>query len=514
MTSRTALISVSDKTDVVALARELHQLGFSIISTGGTAALLRQEGIPVTPVSDVTGFPEIMDGRVKTLHPNIHGGLLGIPTNPAHAEQMQKHGINKIDIAVINLYPFEKTVADSNSTHDDIIENIDIGGPAMIRAAAKNYANTLVVVNPEQYSTVLTQIRESIHTHAEIPLDVREKLAMEAFSHTARYDAMISSYLSTKTGTLFPSETAIPLKQDLHLRYGENPQQQAMLYGRFTQSFQSVHGKELSYNNVLDVDAAAKLCLEFTEPTVCIIKHNNPCGVGSGTGLIDAWEKAFATDTVSPFGGIICVNTEVDEEFASHIHPIFTEVIIAPSFSDGALAILRKKKDRRLVITTVFSKTPEAGLDIRTVTNGFLIQQANARLLNSNELRVVTKRQPTSNEHQAMMFAWKIAKHVKSNAIVYAQADRSLGIGAGQMSRVDSARIAALKASDARLSLQGCAVASDAFFPFADGLLQAAQAGATCIIQPGGSVRDDEVIQAANDHGLAMMFTGMRHFKH
>lgn len=514
-----ALISVSDKTGIVEFATQLHSLGVTILSTGGTATTLVNAGIPVTKVADVTGFPEILDGRVKTLHPKIHGGLLGVPSLAQHVAQMAEHGIEKIDLAVINLYPFEQTLARAGATDAEIIENIDIGGPAMVRAAAKNFEHTCVVVNPSRYAEIIglltaTDTSKPITSAAEVPMATKRALALEAFSHTAQYDARISGYFANTTNTMFPIETAAPMRLDIPLRYGENPHQQAALYGRFTKIFTTLHGKELSYNNILDIDASAKLCSEFTQPTVCIFKHTNPCGVAQGSTLVDAWDAAFATDTVSPFGGIVCVNREVTLEFAEHIHSIFTEVIIAPSFTADALERLTKKKDRRLVTINTELFTSAQAMDMRSVTGGLLLQQADVLLTAPGGLNVVTERKPTQPELDAMEFAWKVAKHVKSNAIVYALADRTLAIGAGQMSRVDSARIAVQKARDAGLSLDGCAVASDAFFPFADGLLQAAEAGATCVIQPGGSVRDAEVIQAANENNLAMVFTGMRHFRH
>jgi phosphoribosylaminoimidazolecarboxamide formyltransferase/IMP cyclohydrolase len=506
------LLSVSDKTGIVDFALSLHKLGATLVSTGGTAHAISSAGIPVTSVSDITGFPEIMDGRVKTLHPKIHGGLLARMDVPEHVEQMQKHGIEKIDLVVINLYPFEQTLARPDSTHEDIVENIDIGGPAMVRASAKNYEHTTIVVNPSRYPAII----EHLTAHGSVPRDLREELAMEAFSHTAYYDARISEYFAAKRGAGFLQETAIPLRMDQSLRYGENPHQRAMLYGSFTSNFKQLHGKELSYNNILDVDAASGLCAEFSEPTVVIVKHNNPCGVGSADNLTDAYRKAFATDTVSPFGGIIAVNRPIDIDFAQEIHSLFAEVLIAPSFSQEALELLQKKKDRRLVlarsIVPVLEKS--ASLSFRSVAGGFLVQEEDSILYNDADLRIVTQRTPTDDERKAMLYAWKIAKHVKSNAIVYAASDRSLAIGAGQMSRIDSARIAVRKAQDAGINLTGCAVASDAFFPFADGLLQAAEAGAVCVIQPGGSIRDEEVIAAANDKGLAMMFTGTRHFRH
>ena len=505
-----ALISVSDKTGIVDFARSLSNLGIDIISTGGTAKTLSEAGITVTTVSDITGFPEIMDGRVKTLHPKIHGGLLDVLDNPEHVSQMEQHGIRSIDLLVVNLYPFEATLNSKGATHDDIIENIDIGGPAMVRAAAKNFHHTCVVVNPERYASVLDYIKSG----NGFPTEFKIELAREAFAHTAQYDSRVTGFFASLTGAGFVQESAIPLRIDQQLRYGENPHQSAALYGTFTSIFKQLHGKELSYNNILDIDAAAKLTLEFDAPTVSIIKHNNPCGVGSGNDLLDAWHKAFATDSVSPFGGIISVNKQVEIDFAQILHPIFTEVIVAPSFSDESLELLRKKKDRRLIVVNQEALRREIGMEVRSVAGGFLIQESDAMLFDESSLKTVTERAPTDDEYAAMMFAWKVAKHVKSNAIVYALHDRTLGIGAGQMSRIDSARIAVSKANDVGLNLQGCAVASDAFFPFADGLIQAAEAGATCVIQPGGSVRDEEVIAAANEKGLAMMFTGMRHFRH
>lgn len=506
---KTALLSVSDKSGISELAQHLHILGYKILSTGGTAKAISEAGVPVVSVSAVTGFPEIMDGRVKTLHPNVHGGLLAVMDNPSHVKALSEHGIEKIDVLVVNLYPFEATVANVDATHAEVIENIDIGGPAMVRAAAKNYLHTVVIVNPSRYASLMEML-----TAGEVSVATRQNLALEAFAHTAQYDARITQYLSTFTQATDVRESAIPLRVEQLLRYGENPHQTATLYGEFKTIFQQLHGKELSFNNIIDIDAAAKICAEFQEPCVVIVKHTNPCGVGVAGTITDAWHKAFATDTVSPFGGIVAVNREIDLEFAQTIHAIFTEVVIAPSFSADALDLLQKKKDRRLMICDAQKLSLVSNSDVRSVSGGFLVQSADSDLLNTDALKVVTERQPTDEEHAAMMFAWTIAKHVKSNAIVYTAADRTLAIGAGQMSRVDSARIAVRKAADANLSLTGCAVASDAFFPFADGLLQAAEAGATCVIQPGGSIRDEEVIAAANEKGLTMMFTGMRHFKH
>ncbi|MBK9250273.1 MAG: bifunctional phosphoribosylaminoimidazolecarboxamide formyltransferase/IMP cyclohydrolase [Ignavibacteria bacterium] len=505
-----ALISVSDKTDIVDFAQKLHELGIEILSTGGTASLLREHGITVQSVSDYTGFPEIMDGRVKTLQPKIHGGLLGVLDNTSHQQQMSEHGIKSIDLLIVNLYPFEKTLTNPTSTHDDIVENIDIGGPAMVRAAAKNYKWTAVVVNPDRYPSIL----DSLTADKTISESLRRELAGEAFAHTGYYDSLIAGYFRSQTGLMFPGELSIPVRKSQSLRYGENPHQQAVLYGNFTSIFRQVHGKELSYNNIIDIDAAAKLSLEFTEPTVVIIKHTNPCGVGSGTTLSDAYAKAFATDTVSPFGGIIAVNRTIDLEFAQTVHSLFAEVLIAPDFTDEALDLLRKKRDRRLMTVDYAALRKAMQRQVKSVAGGLLVQTDDTELLDESALKTVTKREPTEDERAALMFAWRVAKHVKSNAIIYAAKDRTLAIGAGQMSRVDSARIAVKKAHDAGIDLTGSAVASDAFFPFADGLLQAVEAGATAVIQPGGSVRDAEVIAAADENSIAMMMTGMRHFRH
>lgn len=508
---KTALISVSDKTGIVDLAKSLHALGIQLISTGGTASLLMDAGLPVTKVKDITGFPEIMDGRVKTLHPKIHGGLLARLNNTKHVEAMQEHGINSIDLVIVNLYPFEKTISQKDIDAETCIENIDIGGPAMVRASAKNYEWTAIVVNPKNYQSLLEQLQQN----GCLTLPFRMQLAGEAFAHTAYYDAMISRWFAKQQGIDFPDMLNLSFAKDQSLRYGENPHQHAALYGSFSSMFTQLHGKELSYNNIMDIDAASRIALEFNEPVTVIVKHNNPCGVGIGETLSDAYHKAFATDTVSPFGGILAFNREIDLATAETIHALFAEVLIAPSFSDEALALLTKKKDRRL-LTCDYDALQQAitGTHIRSVAGGLLIQDEDAQLLNQDAVQIVTERKPTEQETQAMHFAWRIAKHVKSNAIVYASSDRTLAIGAGQMSRLDSARIAVKKAQDAGIDLKGCAVASDAFFPFADGMLQAVEAGATAVIQPGGSVRDAEVISAANEHHVTMMLTGMRHFRH
>jgi phosphoribosylaminoimidazolecarboxamide formyltransferase / IMP cyclohydrolase len=509
---RRALISVSDKRDIVAFARALRELDVELISTGGTHAALTQAGITAVSVSEVTGFPEILDGRVKTLHPKIHGGLLAIADNPLHTGQLQEHHIDAIDLLVVNLYPFEQTVARDGVTLADAVEQIDIGGPAMIRAAAKNYRHKAVVVNPARYPAILEELRAGGGVIAE---DTCFVLAREVFRHTAAYDGAIASYLerSIGKGGRLPEVLTISLRKELELRYGENPHQQGALYGSFGSLFSRLHGKELSYNNIVDIAAAALLVSDFDEPTAAIIKHTNPCGVGSGPMLLEAYERALATDGTSAFGGIIAVNRPLDLAAAARMNEIFSEVIVAPAFADGVLTLLRKKKDRRIIQLTADLRTLQ-GPDIRSVPGGMLVQDADRQQPDPSSFRVVTRRAPTTEEWQAMLYAWRVARHVKSNAIVYATADRTVGIGAGQMSRVDSAKLAAAKAAAAGLSVRGTAVASDAFFPFVDGLLEAVHAGSTAVIQPGGSIRDEEVIRAADENNLAMVFTGTRHFKH
>jgi len=514
-----ALISVSDKTGMVDFAKELRALGVEIVSTGGTARSLKDAGIPVVEISEFTGFPEMLDGRVKTLHPKVHGGLLYLRGNAEHEAQAAKHGIKPIDLVVVNLYPFEKTVAIPNVSLHDAIEKIDIGGPSMLRSAAKNHASVTVVVDPADYAAVLNDIKEHGGDTCEM---FRWKLAVKAFETTSRYDAAIAHHLHAERmkakgeiAAPLPETLQITVKKAQDLRYGENPHQQAALYGDFFEHFQQLHGKELSYNNILDLTAAAELAAEFEEPTVAIIKHTNPCGVGSAPTLLEAWHLAYATDKQAPFGGIIIVNRPLDAALAQVIAEIFSEVIVAPAFEHGALAILQKKKNLRL-IRSARPATP--GLVIRSVTGGLLAQERDARLVSAEDMKVVTKRHPSQEERHAILFAWRAAKHVKSNAIVFARADghgsRTLGIGAGQMSRVDSTKIAVWKAREAGLDLRSSSVASDAFFPFPDGVIAAAEAGATAVIQPGGSVRDAEVIAAADDRHVAMVFTGIRHFRH
>jgi len=509
-----ALISVSDKTGIAGFAKALESFGVEIISTGGTLSALNKAGVKAKSITTVTEFPEIMDGRVKTLHPKIHGGLLAVADNPQHVGEMQEHGIEAIDLLVVNLYPFEQTVARNGISLDDAVEQIDIGGPAMLRAAAKNFGSKTVVTNPGTYEKIINEMRA--HDGA-ITQATRFTLAKETFRHTSRYDAAIFTYLSSvkerRHPTTIPDVFFATYPKATGLRYGENPHQSAALYGTFGEIFKQVHGKELSYNNIMDIQAAVELLEEFDEPTVVIIKHTNPCGVGSAATLKEAYAKALATDPKSAFGGIVAMNRTPDHDTAKAIDGIFTEVIIAPEYSPSTLDLLTKKKDRRLIVQTRRLKN-ELGLAVRSVAGGVLVQTPDDVTLGEKEPVVVTKRAPSAAERSALNFAWKVAKHVKSNAIVYTTADRTIGIGAGQMSRFDSSRIAVLKAGDAGLNLKGTAVASDAFFPFADGLLEAVKAGATAVIQPGGSMRDEEVIRAADENNIAMLFTGIRHFRH
>jgi phosphoribosylaminoimidazolecarboxamide formyltransferase / IMP cyclohydrolase len=514
--AKLALLSVSDKQGLVEFARALvNQHGYKLLSTGGTAKLLAQQGLPVTEVSQHTGFPEIMEGRVKTLHPKIHGGLLCRRDKAEHLAEAQKNGIELIDLVVVNLYPFEQTVAKRDVHFEEAIENIDIGGPSMLRSAAKNHESVTVVCDPADYQPVLAAFAEPAKLR-----DLRRRLALKVFQRTARYDAAIARYLETQVAEPdvdaiggFPPVLTFSWPKAQALRYGENPHQKAALYGTWHEHFEQLQGKELSYNNILDITAATYLIGEFERPTVAILKHTNPCGVASSESLIDAWEKAYATDKQAPFGGIIVVNQTLDGALAKAIAEIFTEVIIAPRFGEEAMAILSKKKNLRLMIAKG-GIGADALQEIRSVVGGVLVQDRDRTLGNVSEFKVVTKRQPTKDEWNALMFGWKIGKHVKSNSIVYARGEQTLGVGAGQMARVDSSRIAVWKAKEAGLDLKGSIVASEALFPFADGLLAAADAGATAAIQPGGAIRDAEVIAAADARGMAMVFTGSRHFKH
>src|SRR6266436_6467188 len=509
MKIKRALLSVSDKTGIAEFARRLNEMGVEIVSSGGTAALLKSESIPVVEIEKFTGFPEILGGRVKTLHPKVHGGLLHIRTDPVHQEQLAKNGIQSIDLVAVNLYPFEQTIRKPDIKLEDAIEQIDIGGPSMLRSAAKNYRFVTTISDPEDYETVWQELQSH---GGETTLALREQLAIKVFLLTARYDSSIATYLNREQATSGSYAVSLPL--ETRLRYGENPHQSASLYGRFGDFFQKLHGKELSFNNIIDIDAAAGLIREFVEPTVAILKHTNPCGVGSDQDLREAWLKAFATDKQAPFGGIIACNRPLTEALARAISEIFSEVIIAPEFEPEARALLQKKKNLRLIKMSDWFESTRSEPGVRSVIGGMLVQEKDWGELQDPERRVVSQRPPTADEMKAMLFGWKIVRHVKSNAIVYAAKDRTLGIGAGQMARVDSSRIAIWKAGEAGLSLKGSAVASDAFFPFADGLIAAAEAGATAVIQPGGSVRDNEVIQTANDRQMTMVFTGIRHFRH
>ncbi len=503
-----ALLSVSDKQGIDVFARGLQALGFELYSTGNTARVLADAGTTVSSVSKLTNFPEILDGRVKTLHPAVHGGILARRDIPAHQDALREHGIGPIDLVVVNLYPFRQTIARPDVTLADAIEQIDIGGPAMIRAAAKNHADVLVIVDPTDYSRVLEALQSGTAS-----ADLRRTLAAKAFAHTASYDSAIAAYLSD---TSFPQTLPMAFEQAQTLRYGENPHQAGALYGSFGSFFAHLHGKELSYINILDIAAAQELIEEFPveeAAVVAILKHTNPCGVGAGATLSEAWERAFATDREAPFGGVIVANRPIDLAFAEAIDEIFSEIVIAPGFAEDARERLQKKKNRRL-IRSLQRVSGERAMLVHSVPGGVLVQEADRAPLADEPLEVVTERQPTDAEWAALRFAWRVVKHVKSNAIVYAGSDRTLGIGAGQMSRVDSSRIASIKAGNASLSLEGAALASDAFFPFPDGVEVAAQAGATAVIQPGGSVRDADVIAAANRLGMTMVFTGRRHFRH
>ena len=508
-----ALLSVSDKSGLTQFAQELHDLGVELLSTGGTAKAIRDAGIPVIDVSEYTGAPELFDGRVKTLHPKVHGGLLHRRDDDKHLKQAKDNEIPAIDLIVVNLYPFEETIAKPGVTLEDAIENIDIGGPSMLRSAAKNHSHVTVVVDPADYEVVIREMKDN---HGETTQGTREHLAVKVFLRTSEYDAAITNYLGqcrTGTGTNF--SLSLPLAQEL--RYGDNPHQKCSLYGNFDDCFSQLQGKGLSYTNILDIEAAADIILDFVRPTVAILKHTNPCGIGQDdTDLREAWQRAFETDRQAPFGGVIVANRPLTVELARIIYEIFTDVIIAPEFEADARALLQKKKNLRLIKMNDAYLTEKKSAVIRSCPGGLMVMDRDhtAQGLEKLEEKVVTKRPPSEEEMRAMRFAWRIVKHVKSNAIVYAKSDRTLGIGAGQMSRVDSSRIAVWKAKEAGLDLKGSVVASDAMFPFADGLQSAIDAGATACIQPGGSIRDEEVIAAADAADMAMIFTGHRHFRH
>ncbi len=526
VTIRRALLSVSDKTGLVELGQALAARGVDLVSTGGTAKALRDAGLTVRDISDLTGFPEMMDGRVKTLHPKVHGGLLAVRDNPEHAAAMAEHEIGAIDLVVVNLYPFEATVA-KGADRDEIIENIDIGGPSMVRSAAKNHAYVTILTNPADYAGLLAELAE---TDGATRLPFRKLMAARAYAATAAYDSMISQWFAfADQQEQFPEMLAVTGTRRETLRYGENPHQQAALYIpngphiRGIAQGQQVQGKELSYNNYNDADAAFELAAEFRgqAPAVVIVKHANPCGVAQASTLLEAWQGALACDDVSAFGGIVATNVPLDGPTAEAICEIFTEVVVAPGADDAARAAFAKKKNLRLLLTGDLPDPRRGGLNVKPITGGLLVQSRDNGAITLDDLKIVTKRAPTEQELKDCFFAWTVARHVKSNAIVYAKDGVTAGIGAGQMNRRDSSRIAAMKAAEAAEKFGwasartvGSAVASDAFFPFADGLLAAAEAGATAVIQPGGSIRDDEVIAAADAAGLAMVFTGMRHFRH
>jgi phosphoribosylaminoimidazolecarboxamide formyltransferase/IMP cyclohydrolase len=518
---RRALLSVSDKAGLADFGRRLHALDVELLSTGGTARALREAGVPVTDVASVTGFPEILDGRVKSLHPAIHGGILARRTDPDDLGQLEEHGIAPIDLVAVNLYPFREATA-GGATDAVAAENVDIGGPGMLRAAAKNFAFVAAVVDPADYDAVADELEAHGGT---LSMTTRRRLAAKGFAHTADYDAAIATFfagvppdLDAEAGEAeaMPTRFAVDLPKADDLRYGENPHQRAALYGDASGIYEVLHGKALSFNNLIDLTAALDLVREFAggPPTVAILKHTNPCGVGQAEALEAAYHKAFATDRQSPFGGIVVVNRPLDQATAEAIDAVFTEIIIAPDFEDGVLDFLQQKKNRRLIRADLGASSAEA--NVRTVAGGLLVQDPDAPL--AADVRdgwtVPTERRPTEREWADLDFAWRVCKHVKSNAIVYARDGATLGIGAGQMSRIDASEIAVAKGAKSELDFEGCVVASDAFFPFADGLEAAAEAGATAAVQPGGSVRDDEVIAAADARGVAMAFTGRRHFRH
>jgi len=513
-----ALISVSDKTGVVEFAKALRELGFSILSTGGTAKLLQGAALPVTEVADYTGFPEMLDGRVKTLHPKVHGGILARRDSPEHMSAIERAGIGTIDLVVVNLYPFAQTVAKPQCTLDEAIENIDIGGPTMVRAAAKNYAHVAVVTDPVDYGNLLHELRNTGTTS----LETRFALARKAFSHTAAYDGAISNYLTARDASGnklgFPDQINFSHLKVQELRYGENPHQQAAFYRDLQpvagslSTYRQLQGKELSYNNLADADAAWECVKTFDQTACAIVKHANPCGVAVASSAAQAYQRAFATDPTSAFGGIIAFNREVDEPCAQAVTQQFLEVLVAPAFSTGAQKMLAGKANVRVLEIPLHR---DANIwDTKRLGGGLLVQTPDAKNVTAQELKLVTRARPTSAQMEDLLFAWRVAKFVKSNAIVFCKDGRTVGVGAGQMSRVDSARIAAIKAENAGLTLANSVVASDAFFPFRDGVDVVAKAGAAAIIQPGGSMRDEEVIGAANEYGIAMVFTGVRHFRH
>ncbi|MDD2309411.1 MAG: bifunctional phosphoribosylaminoimidazolecarboxamide formyltransferase/IMP cyclohydrolase [Desulfuromonadaceae bacterium] len=512
-----ALISVSDKNGIIEFSQQLAGYGVEILSTGGTAKLLREAGLTVKDVSEFTGFPEMLDGRVKTLHPKVHGGLLGMRSNPEHVAKMKEHGIENIDMVVVNLYPFEAAIAKEGCRLEDAIENIDIGGPTMLRSAAKNYPDVTVLVDSADYALVLEEMKSSA---GAVSATTNFALAVKVFQHTAAYDGAISNYLGSRLTSEvqeFPPTFTLQVKKAQDLRYGENPHQTAAFYveGHISEPCVSnavqLQGKELSFNNIIDLDAAIETVKEFEQSAAVIIKHTNPCGVALADSPLTAYLKARECDPVSAFGGIVGFNRTVDAETAKELTSTFLEAVIAPGYSDEALAIFTAKKNVRVMQVPLLDSYVAEGFDLKRVTGGLLLQGRDLGMINALDCRVVTERTPTASEYEALDFAWRVCKHVKSNAIVFSNRDQTVGIGAGQMSRVDSSKIAVQKAL---LPIRGTVLASDAFFPFRDGVDAAAAAGVTAIIQTGGSVRDEEVIKAANEHGIAMIFTTMRHFRH
>ncbi len=512
MTIKRALISVSNKEHLLPFAKNLAERGVEILSTGGTKAFLETAGIPVTAVDDVTGFPEILDGRVKTLHPAIHGGILAIRENDSHVDALQTHNIQPIDLVAVNLYPFKETVSKQDVAYADAVENIDIGGPSMIRSAAKNHRDVTVVCDPTDYEAVISALDE----FKEVPFFQKQKLAAKAFRHTAAYDALIADYFMKETHEPFPESLTLTFEKKQDLRYGENPHQNAAFYaapftgGNAISSAKQLHGKELSYNNLRDADAALGMLKEYTNPTVVAVKHMNPCGIGAGETILEAYEEAYAADPVSIFGGIVAANREIDEATAQMLHDIFLEIVIAPSFSSAALDILTKKKNIRLLTLDQQDKDLNAPL-YTSVNGGLLVQDADESGMGDTVLQQATERAVTETEHDDLILAWLAVKHVKSNAIVLVKNGRTVGIGAGQMNRVGAAKIAIEQAGELA---KGAVMASDAFFPMNDTVEAAAAAGVTAIIQPGGSIKDQDSIDKANEHDMAMVFTGKRHFKH
>ncbi|WP_243648752.1 bifunctional phosphoribosylaminoimidazolecarboxamide formyltransferase/IMP cyclohydrolase [Hazenella coriacea] len=509
---RRALISVSDKTGIVEFAKELTRLGVEIISTGGTYRTLLESEVPVTAISEVTQFPEILEGRVKTLHPMVHGGLLALRDRPSHQAQLEEHQIQPIDLVAVNLYPFQQTISKEDVTMEEAIENIDIGGPSMVRSAAKNHRDVTVIVDPVDYDKVLAEISETGETNEK----TRQQLAAKAFGHTAAYDSIIAGYLNQQLGDQFPEQLTVTYRKQQGLRYGENPHQQASFYREpmassgLIATAEQLHGKELSYNNIQDANAAIELVNEFSDPAVVAVKHMNPCGVGIGPTVDEAYQKAYEADPVSIFGGIIASNRPINATVATKMKEIFLEIIIAPYFEKEALEILKTKKNLRLIeLGLDLAKPPSVKLT--SVGGGLLIQETDTATVSQEDCEVVTERTPSEEEWKQLLFAWRVVKHVKSNAIVLAKGSRTLGVGAGQMNRVGSAAIAIQQAGSESV---GSVMASDAFFPMPDTVENAAKAGITAIIQPGGSIRDEDSIQEANKHGIAMVFTGVRHFKH